>query len=63
VEPPSDADLLALSRRVGDACRTRGTRVGTAESCTGGLIAHLITETPGSSDYFLGAIVTYSNDI
>lgn len=63
MEPPSDADLLALSRRVGDACRTRGTRVGTAESCTGGLIAHLITEIPGSSDYFLGAVVTYSNDI
>ena len=52
-----------LSRRVGDACRSRGTRVGTAESCTGGLIAHLITEIPGSSEYFLGAIVTYANEI
>jgi len=63
VEPPSDEELLALSRRVGDACRSRGTRVGTAESCTGGLIAHLITEVPGSSEYFLGALVTYANEV
>ena len=63
MEPPSDEELLALSRRVGDACRSNGLRVGTAESCTGGLIAHLITEIPGSSEYFLGAIVTYANEI
>ena len=37
--------------------------MGAAESCTGGLIAHLITETPGSSDYFAGALVTYANEI
>jgi PncC family amidohydrolase len=40
-----------------------GTRVGTAESCTGGLIAHLITEIPGSSDLLPRRVVTYSNDI
>jgi PncC family amidohydrolase len=33
----------------------------TAESCTGGLIAHLITNIPGSSEYFLGGIISYSN--
>lgn len=33
-----------------------------AESCTGGLIASLITDVPGSSDYFLASLVTYSND-
>lgn len=38
-------------------------RIGTAESCTGGLVAHVITEIPGSSDYFTGALVTYSNDL
>ena len=61
--PPTDDELLALSRRLADACRARGRRVGTAESCTGGLIAHLITEIAGSSDYFAGALVTYANDI
>jgi nicotinamide-nucleotide amidase len=63
VEPPSDDELLALSRRLGEACRERGRRVGTAESCTGGLVAHLITEVAGSSDYFAGALVTYGNDV
>lgn len=37
--------------------------IGTVESCTGGLAAGLITDIPGSSAYFRGAIVTYSNDI
>lgn len=60
---PTDEDLLELARRVGVACRERGIRIGTAESCTGGLVAHLITEVPGSSDYFSGAFVTYSNDL
>jgi PncC family amidohydrolase len=63
VEPPTDEELLALSRRLGDACRAHGSRVGTAESCTGGLVAHVITEIPGSSDYFAGALVTYANEI
>jgi nicotinamide-nucleotide amidase len=63
VEPPSDEELLALSHRVGEACRSSGTSVGTAESCTGGLVAHLITEIPGSSEYFFGALVTYANEI
>ena len=38
-------------------------RLGAAESCTGGLVGHVITEIPGSSDYFAGALVTYSNEI
>ncbi len=61
--PASDEELLELARRVGTVCRERGIRVGTAESCTGGLVAHLITEVPGSSDYFAGGFVTYSNDL
>lgn len=40
-----------------------GLTVGTAESCTGGCIAHLITLIPGSSRYFKGSVVTYSNEI
>jgi PncC family amidohydrolase len=61
--PPTDEELVELARRVGEALRAVGVRLATAESCTGGLVAHLITEIPGSSDYFAGAIVTYANDI
>jgi len=34
-----------------------------AESCTGGMLSHLITQVPGASDYFLGSLVTYSNSL
>ena len=61
--PPTDAELLDLAQRAGTALRDRGIRLGTAESCTGGLIGHLITEVPGSSDYFAGALVTYANEV
>ena len=37
--------------------------MATAESCTGGLVAHLLTEIPGSSAYFLGALVTYADAV
>ncbi|MDE5902882.1 MAG: CinA family protein, partial [Muribaculaceae bacterium] len=37
--------------------------VGFAESCTGGNLAHRITQVPGSSSYFLGSVVSYSNDV
>jgi PncC family amidohydrolase len=58
----ADDDLVALARRVGEELRERGIHLATAESCTGGLVAHLITEVPGSSDYFTGALVTYGNE-
>lgn len=61
--PPTDEELLDLARRVAAVCRERGVRLGTAESCTGGLVGHVITEVPGSSDYFAGALVTYANEI
>ena len=38
-------------------------KLALAESCTGGLVSHLITNVPGSSDYFLGSVVTYSNEV
>jgi nicotinamide-nucleotide amidase len=44
------------------ACRTRGWRIATAESCTGGLIAGALTGIAGSSDVVEGGLVTYSND-
>ena len=57
----SDQELVELAGRVGATCRAEGLTLGTAESCTGGLVAHLITEVPGSSEYFLGGLVTYAD--
>jgi PncC family amidohydrolase len=53
--------LVDLARRLQDVCLERRVTVATAESCTGGLVAHLITEVAGSSGYFLGGIVSYSD--
>lgn len=43
------------------AIRSKGLHLASAESCTGGNIAHMITSTPGCSDIFLGSVVSYSN--
>ena len=50
-----------LESVVGKLLRERKATLVVAESCTGGLIAHRITEIPGSSDYFLQGVVAYSN--
>jgi nicotinamide mononucleotide (NMN) deamidase PncC len=55
--PPSDDQLQAAARQLGDALRQRGWRIATAESCTGGLIGHAITAIPGSSDYYVGGVI------
>ncbi len=52
-----------LEKVAGDLLRTKGLTLVTAESCTGGKIAHKITSVPGSSDYFLGTVVAYSNEV
>ena len=46
---------------LGELLRDRGLTVAVAESCTGGGLADAITNVPGSSDYFLGGVVSYSN--
>ena len=55
------ADLLARAEKLLAASRAQGLRIATAESCTGGLIAALLTEIAGSSDVFGRGFVTYSN--
>lgn len=52
-----------LSQRLVRECSKRGMTVGSAESCTGGLIAKMITDIPGSSAVLSGAFVTYTNEI
>jgi nicotinamide-nucleotide amidase len=56
-----DAELLALSEAVGAACRARRLLIATAESCTGGWAAQVITHTAGSSEWFDRGFVTYAN--
>jgi nicotinamide-nucleotide amidase len=56
-----DDTIRHTAARVLDACRTRGLKVATAESCTGGLVAGALTEIPGSSDVLDRGFVTYSN--
>ncbi len=55
-------ELLDAAKALLDSCRARGLRLTTAESCTGGLVASLMTEIPGSSDVMGRGFVTYSND-
>lgn len=52
-----------LESVIGDLLRAAGTTLTAAESCTGGLFSQRITAVAGSSDYFLGAAVTYSNEL
>ena len=55
------APQLQLAVDILDRCRSRGLRLATAESCTGGLIAACLTEVAGSSDVFERGLVAYAN--
>jgi PncC family amidohydrolase len=59
----ADDPLASLAVRLGERCIALGLRVATVESCTGGLVGHAITEVPGSSAYYVGGFVTYSDDL
>lgn len=54
-------DASSLEEILGKSLKAKGLTVACAESCTGGYIGHLITRIPGSSEYFLGGIISYSN--
>jgi PncC family amidohydrolase len=53
--------VSGIAAEVGGLLRKRSLTLSVAESCTGGKIGDMLTEVPGSSDYFLGGIVSYSN--
>ena len=61
--PPTDDELEAAARRLGRALVKRGWQMASAESCTGGLVGHVITQVPRSSDHYLGGIVSYSDAV
>jgi nicotinamide-nucleotide amidase len=53
----------SLEQDVGNLLRQKGLTLGVVESATGGLISHLTTNVPGSSDYYRGSVTAYSNEV
>ncbi|MEI8085738.1 MAG: CinA family nicotinamide mononucleotide deamidase-related protein [Paludibacter sp.] len=54
---------IPMERLIGNMLLARGKMVATAESCTGGNLAHLFTSIPGSSEFYKGSVVAYSNEV
>jgi PncC family amidohydrolase len=50
----------SIEEQIGERLRQRGWKLVVAESCTGGLVGHRMTNIPGSSEYFLGSLVSYA---
>jgi nicotinamide-nucleotide amidase len=59
----SDGELFQLATKTGARLLDAERRIVTAESCTGGWIAKVLTDVPGSSAWFLGGVVAYSNTL
>ena len=55
------ADPVSLAKRLGEACLARQQALATAESCTGGLASAILSQCPGASRWFIGAIVCYQD--
>ena len=54
---------IALETQIGELLQRRKLTLATAESCTGGLIGHKLTNVPGSSEYYQGGIIAYANGV
>jgi nicotinamide-nucleotide amidase len=54
---------MSLEEEIGKLLRQKGLTLGVVESASGGLISHLITNVPGSSDYYKGSVTSYSNEV
>ena len=59
---PSEQELRDLAEQLGQCMQAKGLKLASAESCTGGWLAKIITDIPGSSAWFTGAVVSYSNE-
>ena len=59
---PSEQELTDLAEQLGQCLTAKGLKLASAESCTGGWLAKIITDIPGSSAWFTGSVVSYSNE-
>jgi nicotinamide-nucleotide amidase len=59
---PSEQELRDLAARLGECMTGKGMKLAAAESCTGGWLAKIITDIAGSSAWFVGSVVSYSNE-
>ncbi|MFC1995936.1 CinA family protein [Chloroflexota bacterium] len=55
--------MINLAEEVGNLLRQKGLILGVVESATGGLISHLLTNVPGSSNYYKGSVTAYSDEV
>ncbi len=58
----TEQELRDLTEQLGECLKAKGMKLATAESCTGGWLAKIITDIPGSSAWFEGSVVCYSNE-
>ena len=59
---PSEQELTELAEQLGECMKAKGMKLASAESCTGGWLAKIITDIPGSSAWFTASVVSYSNE-
>ncbi len=58
----TEQELRDLAEQLGECLKAKGMKLASAESCTGGWLAKIITDIPGSSAWFTGSVVCYSNE-